>query len=276
VLDCKSALRFGHRLIRVIVALAILVACGLSVGAHTQSTAFLTLRVDKGNLSGEWHLALRDLEDAVGLDANDDGLITWDELRSRREAVCAYALSRFHIQGDALHGQLRVTDLLVENHSDGAYAVLRFGVDGLDQPSTLELNYQALFDIDPKHRGLLRLEREGVSHLAVFAPETPTQRFDLLSDNSRPVPTSTFVKEGIWHIWRGYDHILFLVALLLPGVLRRRDGSWEPVMAMRPAVTNVLKVVTAFTVAHSITLSLAALGAAGRCWLDRSECTRCV
>ncbi len=258
--DYKSALRWGQRLIHLVVATVILITCGLRADGHTQSSAFLTLRVDKGELNGEWHLALRDLEDAIGLDANDDGLITWEELRSRQQAVVAYAQSRLHIQGDALQGTIRVMKLLVDNHSDGAYAVLRFVVDGLDQPANLELNYRAFFDIDPKHRGLLRLEREGSSRLAVFAPDTPVQRFELRSDHPTRTPASTFVTEGIWHIWRGYDHILFLVALLLPGVLRRRNASWEPVLAVRPAVTNVLKIVTAFTVAHSITLSLAALG----------------
>ena len=257
---CKAGRRTGQRCILVVIATVLLVLCGRNAEGHSQSTAFLTLRVNQGKLNGEWHLALRDLEDALGLDANDDGLITWDELQSRKAEVCAYALSRLKIHGDEHRSTLRATDLLVDNHSDGAYAVVRFVADDLASPASLAVDYQALFDIDPKHRGLLRLDAEGSSLLAVFAPDTPRQRFELRSGSavrSRPL---TFVKEGIWHIWRGYDHILFLIALLLPGVLRRCNGNWEPVIEVRPAVTNVLKIVTAFTVAHSITLSLAALG----------------
>src|SRR5207249_427471 len=63
-----------------------------------------------------------------------------------------------------------------------------------------------------------------------------------------------------WHIWLGFDHILFLLALLLPSVLRRGPGGWEVVDGFRPALIKMLKIVTAFTVAHSITLSLATLG----------------
>jgi hypothetical protein len=107
---------------------------------------------------------------------------------------------------------------------------------------------------------LLKLEHQGSNRLAVFAPDTQIQTFELHSDLAKQTPLQTFIKEGIWHIWRGYDHILFLLALLLPGVLRRSDGTWEPVMAVKPAVIRVLQIVTAFTVAHSITLSLAALG----------------
>jgi hypothetical protein len=227
--------------------------------AHTQSTAYLTLHAGMNGLTGEWCLALRDLDDAVGLDVNDDGQITWAELSSRKEAVCAYALSRLHIQGDGQPGIPRVTDFLVDNLSDGAYAVLRFNVEGVHQPRHLELNYNAFFDIDPKHRGLLRLERNGGTQLGVFSPATANQAFDLGVTAPRN-PFFTFLKEGIWHIWSGYDHILFLLALLLPGVLRRQNGNWAPVTEARSAFVNVLKVVTAFTVAHSITLSLSVLG----------------
>ena len=169
------------------------------------------------------------------------------------------ALSRLHFQADGKTGSLRVTDFLVDNLSDGAYAVLRFDVEGIQQPKRLELNYNAFFDIDPKHRGLLRLEHDGQRQLAVFSPTTPSQAFEF-GVTAPQNPFFTFLKEGVWHIWSGYDHILFLLALLLPGVLRRQNGSWKPVVEPRSAFVNVLKVVTAFTIAHSITLSLSVLG----------------
>ena len=238
---------------------AILVLAAQAACAHTQSTAYLTLRFSETGLTGEWRLALRDLDDAIGLDVNDDGRITWGELLSRKEAVCAYALSRLHVWGDGQAGWLHVDEFLVDHLSDGAYVVLRFNIEGIHQPRRLELEYDALFDIDPKHRGLLRLEHDGQTQLGVFSPTTRSQKFEFGLAPARN-PFFTFLKEGVWHIWSGYDHILFLLALLLPGVLLRRDGAWQPVGDMRSAFVKVLKVVTAFTVAHSITLSLAVLG----------------
>jgi len=238
-------------------ALLVWLAAG-TASAHTQSSAYLMIQVTPAGVAGQWDLALRDLEDAVGLDANDDGVITWAELKARQEAVCAYARSRLHIEGDGKPGTLVVRDLLVDNHSDGAYAVLRFEVTGLVEPKVLAINYEAFFDIDPKHRGLLRLENAGQTTVGVFSPETPEQKFDLGAPSHTPF--FTFVEQGIWHIWSGYDHILFLLALLLPGVLKRQNGAWEPVPAARPAFMNIIKIVTAFTLAHSITLSLATLG----------------
>jgi len=305
-----SLLTSAATVLKLALCVALLLLASFAAQAHTQSIAYLTLHSATTSLDGEWHLSLRDLEDAVGLDVNDDGAITWAELLSRKETVTAYALSRLHIRGDGRMETLRIRELLVENHSDGAYAVLRFDIAGTPLPTKLELSYNAFFDIDPKHRGLLRLEENGSARLAVFDPKTARQTFDLKMPAPR-APFRTFLLEGVWHIWSGYDHILFLFALLLPGVLRRGEnspndsrierlnrsaacpkpqrvamskprancevgsssdalrvgttrapvqGEWQPVAAARPAFVNVLKIVTAFTLAHSITLSLAALG----------------
>jgi hypothetical protein len=72
---------------------------------------------------------------------------------------------------------------------------------------------------------------------------------------------SDYVRHGVWHIWIGFDHILFLVSLLLPAVLVRQEGRWQGRDTLRASVMDVLKIVTAFTLAHSLTLTLAALGA---------------
>jgi hypothetical protein len=93
----------------------------------------------------------------------------------------------------------------------------------------------------------------------VFAPATQTQRFEI----GAPDPWLAlfeFGREGVWHIWIGFDHILFLLTLLLPAVLRRSAGAWRPVERFRGAFWSVARVVTAFTLAHSITLGLAASG----------------
>ena len=75
-------------------------------------------------------------------------------------------------------------------------------------------------------------------------------------------PDSTawaFLHEGIRHILTGYDHVLFLLCLLLPAVMRRTPEGWRPVERLPQAVLPVVGIVSAFTVAHSITLALAAL-----------------
>jgi len=126
-------------------------------------------------------------------------------------------------------------------------------------PKTLKIDYRAFFDIDAQHRGLLRLECGGKVQTAVFSPEKPAQQFELTAP-SRARQFLAFVNDGAWHIWTGFDHILFLLALLLPCVLKRGPDGWRVVEHFRPALLNVVKIVTAFTVAHSTTLTLATLG----------------
>ena len=113
--------------------------------------------------------------------------------------------------------------------------------------------------MDPQHRGLLRLEAEGRTHTAVFSPVHDTWQ---LEEHSVALGHQflEFFETGIWHIWTGFDHILFLCALLLPAVLEHRHGRWAAVASFRQAFIQVLRIVTAFTIAHSITLSLAVLG----------------
>ncbi|MDQ6632298.1 MAG: HupE/UreJ family protein, partial [Verrucomicrobiota bacterium] len=220
--------------------------------------SYLTLDVGTTNINGRWDLALRDLDDAIGLDANDDGEITWGEVRAKHEALAAYVQSRLGISVNGKTTTLTITRHEIDVHSDGAYAVIRFTCDASATTTNISVRYNALFDRDPQHRGLLRLNFSNQTRTAIFGPGTSKQEFPLANINTSN-SLAAFVKEGVWHIWTGYDHILFLIALLLPGVLRLENGRWIPVASLREALINVLQIVTAFTLAHSLTLSLAAL-----------------
>jgi len=230
-----------------------------AVSAHKPSDSYLTVEIEGRAIQGQWDIALRDLEYAIGLDDSGDGQITWGELKAHHDGIAAYALARLTIAGDGRPCDLRAGEQLVERHTDGAYTVLRFRASCPGAPDTLEVGYRLFFDLDPSHRGLLRLVRQGQTQTAVFGPEQPRLEFD--SAAASPWRAfADFAREGVWHIWVGYDHILFLLSLLLPSVVSRRGRSWLAVASFRPALIEVLKVVTAFTAAHSITLSLAALG----------------
>jgi hypothetical protein len=84
------------------------------------------------------------------------------------------------------------------------------------------------------------------------------QRFEL-GENDHLRQFIDYIAHGVWHIWIGFDHLLFLLSLLLPAVLIRVDGGWTGAARFRDALWDVVKVVSAFTLAHSITLTLAAL-----------------
>ena len=242
--------------------LALCALSAMSAMAHKASDSYLVLNVNGQQLTGQWDIALRDIDFAIGLDANSDGDITWGEVRARHTDISAWALGRLTLQrgGDCT---LQVAEHLVDSHTDGTYAVLRITGTCPSGTQAVTVNYRLLFEIDQLHRGLLRLDLDGVTHSAVLAPNTGVLTIKA-GETSRLAQFGQYLVEGIWHIWIGFDHILFLLALLLPAVLVHAvtlggTRRWTGVASFRVAFTEVLWVVTAFTVAHSITLTLAAL-----------------
>jgi len=237
----------------------LLLLASFAAEAHKPSDSYLHLKLEGARVVGQWDIALRDLEQAIGLDANGDGEITWGEVRARHADIAAYALARLSVAGDAKTCPLSVSGHEIDQHSDGAYEVLRFAADCAAAPAAIELGYTLFFDFDAQHKGLLNLEYQGRTQSLVFTAERRSQRIEL-AELSALRQFLSYGREGVWHIWIGYDHILFLLSLLLPAVLLLERRQWLPVARFGVAFVDVFKIVTSFTVAHSITLSLAALG----------------
>jgi len=242
---------------RRLLLLAAALACAPAL-AHKASDAYLTIERAGPTLAGRLDIALRDLDNAIGLDANADGDITWGEVRVRATAITAYALPRLAMSSAGVRCPLVATELRIDTHTDGAYAVLTLAGTCPERGPTLTLDYRLFEGIDPQHRGLLNFIDGGRSHSAVFTADTP--RRSVGGESAGPLAQfATYAEEGVFHIWSGFDHVLFLLSLLLPAVLVRRNGAWVACDSLRAATLDVVKVVTAFTVAHSITLTLAAL-----------------
>lgn len=245
-------------------ALAMAMAVALLFGArpasaHKPSDSYLTFEVDGSRIQGRWDIAVRDLEYALDLDRSGDGKIAWSEIRERSAEIASYANERLAVRSSGMACATTMRDgAAVADHSDGAYVVLRFDAACPSRIGALSVDYRLFFDLDPQHRGLVRVDAGGASVSHTVSASAPTAEIDL-SSAAASRQLARMMREGVVHIWTGYDHVLFLFALLLPSVLRREKRKWIAVSELRPAMFDVLRVVTAFTVAHSITLSLAAL-----------------
>ncbi|HEY0680741.1 MAG TPA: HupE/UreJ family protein [Steroidobacter sp.] len=240
-----------------IFVLTVLMLLAPQVYAHKPSDSYLQLTPTDQGFTGEWRIALRDLEPAIGLDRDADRKITWGEVRTRHAEIANYALTRLAITGNEAPCEIRAGAQLVDDLSDGAYTVMPLVVTCERNAAPWTLDYSLLFDIDATHRGLVTVAATGAPQTFALSPQN--NRATLSAGEAGPWRQFIdMAREGVWHIWIGYDHILFLLALLLPAGLRaprQRDenGGWAPMLK------DVLMLVTAFTVAHSITLSLAAL-----------------
>ena len=188
--------------------------------AHKPSDSYLGFLVDGDKVSGQWDIALRDLDFAIGLDSDGNGEITWGEVEAKHAEIAAYAMARLSLSADGKPCTAQVTDNLIDKHSDGTYAVLRFAVNCPITPKSLAMTYRLFFDIDPQHKGLLRLQYGSETRTAIFSPDAAEQSF-VLERPSRWRQFLDYLAHGIEHIWKGYDHILFLISLLLPAVAIR-------------------------------------------------------
>ncbi|MEO5881619.1 MAG: HupE/UreJ family protein [Caldimonas sp.] len=257
--------RAGREARRIGLALT-LSALGGAVQAHKSSDSYLQLDARPSALAVRWDIALRDLDVALDLDADADGKLTWGEIRAAWPRIEAYAMARLAIYGCPL----KTGEPGLERRSDGAYAVLHLS-SPCTLPSSPAIRYTLFAEVDPTHRGIAKIERLGEPvALSVLDPARSAAAGAVaagsaaaaLSGSGTAAETPSrwqFLAEGIRHILGGYDHVLFLLCLLLPAVMRRRDGRWQPVERLSQAVLPVAGIVTAFTAAHSITLALAAL-----------------
>ncbi len=226
--------------------------------AHKPSDSYIRVFGGGEELTVQWDIALKDLEYLIGLDANQDGKITWSELKAQRQAITAHAMSHLDIAADGQNCNLQVVELMVTRQSDGSYAVLKLHTGSPGDAAVLRIHYDLLFDVDPTHRGLVFYSNGALASTHVFSPDEQTRELKT-GESVLMKALVDYIRVGVWHIWIGFDHILFLLSLLLPAVLVRREKTWLPAEAFRPACKTVLKIVTVFTLAHSITLWLAVM-----------------
>ena len=247
---------------------ALLWCLAAPVQAHKASDAYLQLREGPDGIRLRVDVALRDLDVLLDLDRDGDGKLTWGEVKAAWPAIDAQVRAGVQVAGC----ELRIVDRGLEARNDGSYAVLHL-VSGCRLAADTTIRYTLLRDTDPTHRGIARIERPGgAALLRVLDPAQPGVAMGAAADpgmaahaGDRPAADAGagFLREGIHHIVTGYDHVLFLICLLLPSVMQRRPGGagsaqWQPVHGIAQALLPVAGIVTAFTVAHSITLGLAA------------------
>lgn len=236
-----------------VIALLALSIFSLTAWAHKAGDSYLAISQDGPVVTVAWDVALRDLDLLLVLDANDDKQLTWGEVRTRASDIEALLQANLQIADCQAVGQS--APLAIVQYSDGNYAALRWLMRCAEAP--LSIDYTLLAGIDALHRGLLTLSRDGASTSAVLRPDAGPQVIS--ADDSLWQTFTRFSQEGIHHLLSGYDHVLFLLCLLLPACLIARNGQWQATASLRQSLWQTTAIVTAFTLAHSLTLALAAL-----------------
>lgn len=245
---------------------ALFVAQAAYAHAPEQSYVFITVAGD--DLSGRIEIHVPDLNRILDVELAEDGSVVRSDVEPYAAELRNYLLDRVALRPEgAATASLPLTNFELTTDQASQYLHYHFDFGQLSQePDFVDVDYAVLFDENSAHRGLVVIETnwqtgtfENEAQVSLtFSGDDETQRLDL-SDSSVWRGFAAMIELGMHHIWIGIDHILFLLALLLPSAVRREDDRWTPVAGFRPALIYVIKIVTIFTIAHTITLSLAAL-----------------
>ncbi len=191
------------------------------------------------------------LEKFITLDSNKNGIVSWKELYAQKEKIEDIVLSHIAIMSDKKPCSLHISDFKVYRRVHQSYIKLPITLQGCSTPhEKVDLHYDLFFDVDKDQKAFVKLSTK-TKPLIMSA-----RKVDLslaLKQQSLQQAFQTFLVEGIWHIWMGFDHILFLLMLLIPSVYTAHK---IPKDRFIDVFKEILKITTAFTIAHSFTLAL--------------------
>ena len=249
------------RAVRALLSAVVVAALSLfGTGAHAHSTSTAYLEIDAITPSApslQWRIALRDLDALLDLDANGVGQLTWGEVADRTTDIVTLAASRVAVKSGSAACGLRFDSPRYVRLADAGYVHLD-GTATCGASGPLTLDYRLFEGVDPSHRVLVSMR--GVSQPRIIEPGATVTLAGADTAADAPSGFRGFLWSGTAHISGGFDHVLFLLTLLLPAVLQRRDGRWVARDDVKSALVSVIWIATAFTIAHSITLALATFG----------------
>jgi hypothetical protein len=224
---------------------------------HQSSVVYSEVAVRGRAVEYTFQVSNGDLYEALGL--GQDRPVQKHEVEAGRERLGRYLAERVVVQNHGAPCPGSVGALSFLPRADGFFVSQQVRYECQRSIEELALTYNLFFDIDPRHQGLAHVDAFGGQSEHVFRAANRELRL------SHPLTAwdhaMDYLALGVEHIFTGYDHLAFLFALLIiAGALSAPAGQAEGrAAAVRRGAGYVVRVVTAFTVAHSVTLILAAL-----------------
>lgn len=257
--------------------------------AHPMPSSMVILKIHDKHISGEIQLPLGELQSAIGMAVNDNSVRLVERLG---DSLRIYLMK--HIRPRTFDdkpwkvvlGEMKVVETKSKLSGDYKELVVAFS---MAPPQSYDLrnfyfDYDVILHQVASHKALVAVKQDwqqGIMHEDGTPPDgTPSGttmqqvgviQWDVVNNKLNPFQISlqqgsawqgfkSMVSLGMKHIAEGTDHLLFLLVLLLPIPLLINQKKWASQRSVRESLVHILKVVTAFTVGHSITLLFGALG----------------
>lgn len=228
--------------------------------AHQSGNSYLQIDGgEPGVLQVQLDFAIKDINGILQIPAAQQKEITRAELKQLQAPIAATVAASLTLEVDSQPLPLTFQAQSVTVHNDGLYVRQNYTATGLTPDANYLLVRYDFFNADEKlARALFKLAVNGSETSSVFDARHAVQRF-ALREVALMDTLFVFAREGALHIWSGPDHLLFLLCLLLPGLVLAVPGYAGSSLRLSLLSGYALKVITAFTVAHSITLLAAAM-----------------
>ncbi len=229
----------------------------LTINADILKENYITIEIDN---SPKMILDFEsdNLEKFISLDENNNSLISWREVRAKKQEIIDFVLPHIKILADGIKCKKNAVNFEVYRRIHQSYIKLFIDLNCPKPKNEITIFYDLFFDIDSGQKAFISFKDQNSSQPMILSSFKSKISIDL-KKASKLQSFLNFLVEGIWHIWIGFDHILFLLMLLIPSVIYYEKNRITPQNSLKNTLIDVLKIVTAFSVAHSITLALSVL-----------------
>ncbi|MEC7480576.1 MAG: HupE/UreJ family protein, partial [Pseudomonadota bacterium] len=207
------------------ITLFIFAAFSVFTHSHELSNGYLTLKNDSNNtLSGELLLKPEDIGQAAGLDSNNDGNLTWGEVNRNHTMANDYIQNHLVIRGSETRCTVSIAPPSIRDISAESLLVYPLSVNCV-YVNEVSIQYTGIVSDFPTHKLLTTVTLNDHTSVYVLSDERSHVTISA-TGNSWTSQFGEMVYQGIWHVFIGLDHILFLVATVLTVNLYRENKRW--------------------------------------------------
>jgi hypothetical protein len=242
----------SSRGLRLVGVALIFVGLAFSAWAHNPDTSYCKVSISAKEVACKFTYDFLTLQKITKLDANDDGQVSRAELEAAFPAIIRFLRERVYLDLNQREAEFAEADPMIWPNDSGAaipksdygqrLVTITFRNPLLSAPEDVTLTFDFFEQLGEAHTVLGAFEWNGHEDEVIFTRFEPDYLYDTGCVTSLGEQLGQYFKLGVKHIFLGYDHIAFLLALLF---VKR--------------FVDLLKIITAFTVAHTITLALAVL-----------------
>jgi len=240
-------------LLNQVLALAILLLVSLGLCAHEQSISRITIAGENNNSNILWQVSMKDIARVINLDDNHDKNIQWSEVIGNHAKLAE--LLNENIRIASIEGRCSSNLIEINLIKLSAGNSLLLNAKLTCRSVITDIRYLFLANLDKLH--IAQVDIKLNSYQDHFLFNKHSNFYKLIEDKQQPndeLMDNEFVKfvyQGIVHIWIGIDHLAFLLILLFSARTKRLSKGVNR--------RQLFSFVTAFTIAHSITLVAASM-----------------